>query len=481
MENPYFCENKHSKGNPTNKLLTMSKKENNLSRRDFLKRLGIGLGSAALVSMEPLSSMAGRLTYGRSAANQVNPTEGKTDMTYRINRSSQEKVSLLGYGMMRLPRKDNQIDQDMVNQEVDYALAHGINYFDTAPVYGGSEEATGKALSRYPRSSYHLATKMSNFQDMSLEGAKTMYENSRKLLQTDYFDYYLLHSVGGGDGMGLFNRRFIDNGVLDFLCKERDAGRIRNLGFSYHGDVKVFDWLVDHCQDYGFTFVQIQMNYIDWRHANTGRKKDADAEYLYNKCEKAGLQCVVMEPLLGGRLAKVPTEIHQEFAKQRPNDSPASWAFRWVGTHPNVLVTLSGMTTMEVLQENIKTFSPLDPCTSVENNFIAKIADQMAGIPVIPCTTCHYCTPCPYGVAIPENFAVYNECVNDGTLPNDKTAPDYEQKLKSFQAKFEKAIAKGAGADQCVDCEACMPKCPQHIRIPNQMARIVEMLPVMEA
>ncbi len=459
----------------------MSTNKETLSRREFLRKLGIGIGSIGLMSMDPLSSMARRMGYPQPGARLNHFDDDVVGMTYRINRSTQDKVSLLGYGMMRLPKKDGKIDQEMVNQEVDYALAHGVNYFDTAPVYGDSEEATGKALSRYPRKSYYLATKMSNFQDTSLEASKTMYERSRQLLHTDYFDYYLLHSVGGGDGMGLFNKRFIDNGVLDFLVKERDAGRIRNLGFSYHGDVKVFDWLVDHAEQYGFTFVQIEMNYIDWRHAKQGNKKDADAEYLYNKCEKAGLQCVVMEPLLGGRLAKVPDDVRQQLAERRPDASPASWAFRWVGTHPNILVALSGMTTMDVLQENIKTFSPLDPCTSVENDFIAKIADEMAGIPVIPCTSCHYCMPCPYGVAIPDNFAIYNECVNDKSLPSDKTAPDYEQKLKAFQARYEKALPQSARADQCVDCETCLPRCPQQIRIPNQMARIVEMLPMSNA
>ena len=454
-------------------------KKNNLSRRDFLKRLGLGMGSAALLSIEPLTSIA-------NPKKRFVPTNGRYysqetgNMTYRVNHFTKDKVSLLGYGMMRLPKKDGQIDQDMVNQEVDYALAHGINYFDTAPAYRGSEKATGIALSRHPRKSYYLATKMSNFGDTSFEACKAMYENSFKQLQIDYFDYYLLHSVGGGDGMGLFNKRFIDNGVLDFLCKERDAGRIRNLGFSYHGDVKVFDWLVDHREEYGFTFAQIEMNYIDWRHAKQGRKIDADAEYLYGKCEKVGMQCVVMEPLLGGRLAKVPEEVRMEFEKRRPDASPASWAFRWVGTHPNILVALSGMTTMDVLQENVRTFSPLDPCTTQENNFMAKIADQMAGIPVIPCTDCHYCLPCPYGVAIPSNFAVYNEAVNDKSVPADKTAPDYAEKQKAFYNKYIAAIPEEGRAIQCVDCEECLPKCPQQIRIPNQMARLVDMLRIEE-
>ncbi len=440
----------------------------------------MGVGSAALLSIEPLTSLAG-LRKKPARLYEGNDNQDKAAMTYRVNRHTQDKISLLGYGMMRLPKKDGKIDQDMVNQEVDYALAHGINYFDTAPAYPGSEIATGIALSRHPRKSYHLATKMSNFGDTSFEASKAMYEESFRRLQTDYFDYYLLHSVGGGDGMGLFNKRFVDNGVLDFLCKERDAGRIRNLGFSYHGDVKVFDWLIDHSEEFGFTFVQIEMNYIDWRHAKQGHKVDADAEYLYAKCEKAGLQCVVMEPLLGGRLAKVPEDVRKEFAERRPDASPASWAFRWVGSHPNILVTLSGMTTMAVLQENVRTFSPLDPCTTQENDFIAKIADHMAGIPVIPCTNCHYCLPCPYGVAIPTNFTVYNEAVNNKSAPTDKTAPDYAAKQKAFYEKYNASIPEEGRAIQCVDCEACLPKCPQQIRIPNQMARLVEMLRIEEA
>lgn len=144
--------------------------------------------------------------------------------------------------------------------------------------------------------------------------------------------------------------------------------------------------------------------------------------------------------------------------------SPASWAFRWVGSHPNILVTLSGMTTMDVLQENVRTFSPLDPCTPQENDFMARIADQMAGIPVIPCTDCHYCLPCPYGVAIPSNFAVYNEAVNVKSIPTDKTAPDYTEKLEAFRTKYMEAIPETGRAIQCVDCEACLPKCPQQIR-----------------
>ncbi|SFG30673.1 aldo/keto reductase [Prevotella sp. KH2C16] len=456
----------------------MDRGNQNLNRRQFLKRLGMTTASAAaLTSIGPISAFADSLTNknGNSAPVEGNP-EG---MTLRVNRHNGEKVSLLGYGMMRLPQKDGKIDQDMVNKEVDYALAHGVNYFDTAPVYHGgqSEIATGIALHRHPRKSYFIATKMSDRGNHTLEAGKKMFHDSLAKLQVDYIDYYLLHSVGGG-GLDKLNDRFINNGLLDWLCEQRDKGVIRNLGFSYHGDVRVFDWLLDHNDKYGFTFVQIEMNYIDWRHASLnkgGWKQDADAEYLYAKSEKAGVQNVVMEPLLGGRLAKIPEEYVNRLKAVRPEATPASWAFRWVGSHPNILTTLSGMTTMEVLEENVRTFSPLDPCTTSENELLAKIADDMSGLPVIPCTACRYCMPCPYGVDIPGNFAYYNKAINEGKFP-DKKSLDYKVRLTDFVNGYKKTFKESEWASQCMDCEACLPKCPQQIRIPNQMSRIVELV-----
>ena len=454
--------------------------KNDLSRREFLKRLGIGtLSAASIMGLEPLSASAREFDEKPKI-----PAEGDGEirMTYRVNRNSGDKVSLLGYGMMRLPQKDRRIDQDMVNQEVDYAIAHGVNYFDTAPVYHGgqSEVATGIALSRHPRDKYLIATKMSNqSQNMwDFDKAKEMYENSFKKLQVDYIDYYLLHSIGGG-GVENLKGRFIDNGLLEFLLEERKAGRIRNLGFSYHGDVEAFDWLLDRNDEYKWDFVQIELNYLDWRHASTkgGWKHDADAEYLYNKLEKLGIQAVVMEPLLGGRLAKVPEEIADQLKAERAEATPASWAFRWVGTLPNILVALSGMTSMEVLEENVKTFSPLDPCTDKEKELLEHIADQMAGFPVVPCTACSYCMPCPYGVDIPGNFGYYNNAVNEKLLPlPSKDSPDYAERLQKYQQGYEQTLKTENWATKCMDCEECLPKCPQQIRIPNQLARVAELL-----
>ena len=459
----------------------MKKENNDVSRRDFLRRMGLGVGTAVTTMMlEPFEGLAEtgrRKKKTKDVAPDASvPPAAVAGMTYRIQHGTGDRVSLLGYGMMRLPNRDRQIDQDMVNQEVDYALEHGVNYFDTSPVYSGghSEEAMGIALSRHPRDKYLVATKMSNFNrnDWSLESAKKMYETSKRKLQVEVIDYYLLHSVAGS--MDELRGRFLDNGVLDFLLEERKAGRIRNLGFSHHGDVRVFDHLLSMHDEVHWDFVQIQMNYLDWRHGKSSR--NTDAEYLYNKLDKLGIQAVIMEPLRGGRLANLPDESARLLRERRPDDSIASWAFRWVGSHPNVLTALSGMTTMEVLKENVHTFSPLDTCTAEENALLERVADSVVGFPTVPCTACNYCMPCPHGVDIPGNFAYYNKAVDSHLLPlPDKSAPDYAERAQQFAEGYRQALPNTAWATKCTDCEACLPKCPQQIRIPNQLGRIVEL------
>ncbi len=446
------------------------KKTTNMDRRDFLKRLGITAGGAvAAMALEPLK------VWANDTKAAVTPA-GDNRMTYRVQHGSGERISLLGFGMMRLPD-----DQEQVDELVDYAIAHGVNYFDTAPMYmgGRSEVLTGNTLSRFPRETYHVATKMSNQNRRlwSYDDSKRMYEQSFERLKVDYIDYYLLHSIGGG--MESLKGRFLDNGILDFLLKEREAGRIKHLGFSYHGDVRDFDWLLDRQEEYHWDFVQIQMNFLDWRHASLkqGRRHDADAEYLYGKLEKTGVQAVIMEPLRGGAFGRMASELADQLKAVRPDDSTARWAFRWVGSYPNVLTTLSGMNQMEHLVDNVTTFSPLEACTEAENKLLANIADQMAGFPTIPCTTCAYCMPCPYGVDIPGNFSFYNEAVNNHLLPlPEPTASDYAERQQRFMTDYREALPAESRANQCVDCEACLPKCPQQIRIPNQMGRIVSLL-----
>ncbi len=444
----------------------MDKRQQHISRREFLKRFGIGTGAAmAMMALEPLGALA----------QDEKETTGKGRMTYRVQHGSGEQISLLGFGMMRLPN-----DQDEVDRLVDYAMEHGVNYYDTAPMYmgGQSEVLTGNTLSRFPRDKYFVATKMSNQNRRlwSFDESKRLYEQSLERLKVDYIDYYLLHGIGGG--MESLKGRFLDNGILDFLLREREAGRIKHLGFSYHGDVRDFDWLLDRQEEYHWDFCQIQMNFLDWRHASLrgGRRTDADAEYLYNKCLKTGVQCVVMEPLRGGAFGRMAQELSDQLHAVHPDHSTARWAFRWVGSYPNILTTLSGMNRMEHLVDNVETFSPLDPCTEAENALLAKIADQMSGFPTIPCTTCEYCMPCPFGVNIPGNFAYYNEAVNSHVLPlPEKTAADYAERRQLFVSGYEKALPdQKAWAYQCQDCEVCLSKCPQQIRIPNQLSRIVE-------
>ena len=310
--------------------------QRSMGRREFLRRLGIGTGSAmALMAMEPLNALA-----------QKDKKAVENRMTYRVQHGSGEQISLLGFGMMRLPN-----NQEQVNELVDYAIEHGVNYYDTAPMYmgGQSEVLMGNALSRHPREKYYVATKMSsqNRRLWAFDESKRMYEQSFERLKVDHIDYYLLHSIGGG--MDSLKGRFLDNGVLEFLLKEREAGRIKHLGFSYHGDVRDFDWLLDHNDEYHWDFVQIQMNFLDWTHASMrgGRRSDADAEYLYNKCEKLGIQNVVMEPLRGGAFGRMAQELTDQLKAVHPDDSTARWAFRWVGSHPNILTTLSGMNRMD--------------------------------------------------------------------------------------------------------------------------------------
>ena len=443
-----------------------------MDRREFLKRLGI---SSAAVGVAVASIGKPKYLFAEEDKLQLG------EMTYRTNSSTGDKVSLLGYGMMRLPSKrtGNQgwgggtIDQEQTNHLVDVAMEHGVNYYDTAPVYGNgkSEEATGIALHRYPRDKYFVATKLSNFspEGKTIEGAKKMYHNSMKYLQVDYIDYYLLHSVGD---IGDFNARFVDNGMLDYLMEERKAGRVRNLGFSFHGSKEAFDETMRLHEKYHWDFVQIQMNYLDWKNAKSQNRPNINADYLYNELTKRNISVVIMEPLFGGRLAKVSGDIAKVLKSHEPEKSVASWAFRFCGTWPNVLTTLSGMTYMEHLEDNLKTFCPLKPLNNQEMQMLEAVCDEMLKYHQVPCTACRYCMPCPAGVDIPLVFSHYNKCINDKQMPLNKRDDDYEEKRQAFLVGYDNQVPKLAQADQCVDCEECLPKCPQGIQIPKKMAEI---------
>lgn len=456
-----------------------------MDRREFLKHMG-GAAVATSVVLSACKSDGGKTPIAK------NIIDGQGEMTYRNNPNTGDKVSLLGYGMMRLPvegggtlrdHPDSPIDQELVNQEIDYALEHGVNYFDTSPAYckGMSERATGIALARHPRSSYYIATKLSNFSPdtWTTEASKEMFENSLKELQTDHIDYLLLHSIGGNsndlNSHEMFNARFIDNGILDWLVEQKKAGRIRNLGFSYHGDVEIYDMLLQWHDEgrYHWDFVQIELNYLDWNYADEMNTRNTDAKYLYEELKKRGIPAVIMEPLLGGRLASLPDHIVKQLQEREPETPVARWAFRFAGTPDGILTVLSGMTYMEHLVQNVQTYSPLRPISEEENTFLMKIAEEIIKLPTVPCTSCNYCMPCPYGLNIPVIFDYYNKCVTEGKMPTGNTeAREYRETRKRFLIGYDRSIPSLRQASHCIGCGQCKEHCPQKIDIPNELHRI---------
>ena len=434
-----------------------------MKRRDFIKISSAGLAAAGLAACAPKTTDTASGTSGEAGSDKLSGTMAR----------NYPEVGLLGYGCMRWPMttdEDGQetIDQEEVNRLVDEALAHGVNYFDTAPVYlrGKSEEATAIALNRHPRSEWLLATKLSNFSDATYENSVKMYRRSLEIFNTDHIDYYLLHSLSGGNA---FEKRFGSTGIMDFIEKERAAGHIRHLGFSFHGTNEGFEELLALNDRYHWDFVQIQMNYRDWNNAG---ERNSNASYLYERLASLDIPVVIMEPLLGGSLSDIPAPLADRFKSMEPDRSIASWAFRFAGSFPKVLTVLSGMSCMEHLRDNLGTYLDFKPLTEEEKAIADEIGGEISRYPLIGCTGCQYCMPCPYGIDIPGIFRFYNKTVNEATYVTSKEQKDYMKARRRYLALYDKSVESARQADHCIRCNKCSRACPQHIRIPAELKRI---------
>ena len=438
-------------------------------RGSFLAGMGLALGG-------PMMEAAGAAAEPGMAEDPWKEAPEGSKIDARHWTKMGETLGMLGLGCMRRPTvsgasggfgRNAPLDQDAVNAMVDYAIAHGVNYFDTAPAYGESEKVTGKALARHPRESFRIATKISNMRGRAtLEAGKEMFETSLKNLQVDYVDFLLLHNL---QNMAGYNSRFRDNGLFDWLLEQKAKGRIRHLGFSFHGTNADLPGLVDL---YDWDFVQIQLNYADWKDMSAGWGGNAgttSSEYLYNYLVGKGIPVLVMEPVKGGQLASVGDGVASVLKERHPDLTPAANALTFVGSLPGVMVTLSGMSNMQQLKENVSLFTGFKPFDQTEHDFMLNVADLIKSKGRIPCTACSYCMPCPFGVDIPGNFKIFN--AQSDALLSTSAAKAIVDKRKDFLKEY-KAQPEAARADACVGCKACLSKCPQHISIPQHMERI---------
>ena len=361
-------------------------------------------------------------------------------MIYREFRALQ--LSALGFGTMRLPTLEGgAIDEAQTMEMVRYAMEHGVNYFDTAyPYHGGmSEVVLGKALKEYPRESYYLATKYPGHQISAAYDPAAIFEEQLQKCGVEYFDFYLLHNVYENSIHTYMDPKW---GIVEYFLEQKRQGRIRYLGFSSHGGMDNLTEFLDYCGAQ-MDFCQIQLNYLDWTLQNAKAK--------YELLTERGIPVWVMEPVRGGRLAKLSDVEEAKLKALRPEESIAAWGFRWLQELPNVTVTLSGMSNMAQMEDNIKTYLEGKPLSGEEHRVLEEIAAGM--LDSIPCTGCRYCCDgCPMGLEIPMLLDIYNDL---------RFSPAFTVAMRM------EALPKEKGPAACIGCGACQQMCPQGIRIPE--------------
>ena len=362
------------------------------------------------------------------------------------------ETSLLGFGLMRLPTLDgdsSKIDYPKAQAMVDRAYKAGVNYFDTAWPYheSMSEVFAGETLSRYPRESYYLATKMPTWSPFTCEeDMEKIFEKQLEKCKTSYFDFYLAH------GMNEDRLDILQNWIYRFLCKKKEEGSIRRIGFSFHCRP---DTMLKLVQKYQWDFAMIQLNYVDWDIANAKR--------LYEICMEYKLPVVIMESIKGGTLSnKLYKNALDVLKKADPAASPASWALRFAASLPNVITVLSGMSEPEHVEDNLKTFTPFKPLNDEERSVLEETAQAYRTSGTIPCTDCRYCSDCPAGVNIPQVLVRYNHYLIN--------------KLKINLISQTQTMPKSEQAHNCTACGQCVKLCPQGIDIPKYMKETADIL-----
>lgn len=371
-------------------------------------------------------------------------------MEYRKFKKSNIDISLLGFGCMRLPILENNpamIDDKNAFELIDYAIAQGVNYFDTAYMYhdGKSELFVSRALKKYPRESFYLADKIPLWSVKTIDDVEKIFNEQLEKCNVAYFDNYLMHAMSKGSF-----EKAIRLGVYDRLKEYQKQGKIRNIGFSFHDTPDVLDWMLN---TYEWDFVQIQLNYLDWELQN--------AKKQYELVEAKGIPCIVMEPVRGGALATLCPEANEILKKHAPERSIASWAIRYAASFPNVLTVLSGMSDFTQVKDNIGSMSPFSPLSDSEKTVLNQALTAYKKSKTIPCTGCRYCMDCPFGVDIPGVFSIINEY----SLTNNDF--NFKESVKN--------LAPENHPQNCTECGRCITLCPQSIEIPQQMKQAAEL------
>ena len=377
-------------------------------------------------------------------------------------------ISLLGFGCMRFPMlgpDGREIDCDLVEQLVDYAIAHGVNYFDTAYSYneGKSEECIGQILKNHPRESFYLADKMPGRRIKEFADGDRMFREQLKRCGTDYFDFYLCHAIGRTETD--FTEPYRRIGFLEYLLDRKQEGVIRRLGFSFHGTPRRLAFLLEQ---YDWDFVQLQLNYVDW--------EVQDARRSYEILTQRGIPCVVMEPVRGGSLSTLCPEAVAILKSAEPDRSAASWAIRYAASLPNVLTVLSGMNSFEQVKDNIATLTGFTPLNDKERVVLAQAREAYMRTGVIPCTGCGYCMPCPAGVDIPRVLALYNDRAATLGLPVSTLGHyKFDKNSRAFLQAYQ-ALPEAIRAGRCVDCGHCRELCPQDLAVSEHMRKISKLI-----